>query len=272
MRSTVRSGNGHVILLHDAGGNREATLRALPLIIDRYKKAGYRFTTIGELLGRTRAEVMPRPGTEEMRLARIEGQTLGTKAVLLQGLGMLFLVAIYLTLARSLVTAFFAVLQKLRERKAVYDPAFLPPVSVLIAAWNEETVIVRTVESILGNGYPDLEVIVVDDGSKDGTLEVLRERFGADARVRILTQANAGKSAALNHAIGLSKNEILIAVDADTLFRAGTIQKLVRHFKDPNTGAVSGNARVGNRSKWITRFQSIEYIYGFNLDRRALDY
>jgi cellulose synthase/poly-beta-1,6-N-acetylglucosamine synthase-like glycosyltransferase len=63
-----------------------------------------------------------------------------------------------------------------------------------------------------------------------------------------------------------------VAVDADTLFRTGTIAKLVRHFADPLVGAVSGNARVGNRSKWITRFQSIEYIYGFNLDRRALDY
>ena len=45
----------------------------------------------------------------------------------------------------------------------------------------------------------------------------------------------------------------------------------MRHFQDLNVGAVSGNARVGNKQKWITKFQSIEYIYGFNLDRRALD-
>src|ERR1019366_3769498 len=96
------------------------------------------------------------------------------------------------------------------------------------------------------------------------TLEVLRERFGSDPRVRVLTQPNGGKSAALNNAIAHAANEILIAVDADTLFRAGTIQKLVRHFSNPDVGAVSGNARVGNRSKLITRFQSIEYIYGFN--------
>jgi peptidoglycan-N-acetylglucosamine deacetylase len=264
--------NGHVILLHDAGGNREATVRALGQVIDRYRKAGYRFATIAELLGKTRADVMPKPGNDEMRLARIEGQTLDAKAIFLQVLGILFLVAIYLTLARSLLYGVLAVMQKVRARRAVYDPLFRPPVSVLIAAWNEETVIARTVESILANGYEALEVVVVDDGSKDGTLRVLRERFGNHPSVSILTQPNSGKSAALNHAIANSKHDILVAVDADTLFRPGTIEKLVRHFKDPNTGAVSGNARVGNKNKWITRFQSIEYTYGFNLDRRALDY
>ena len=142
---------------------------------------------------------------------------------------------------------------------------------MVIAAYDEEKVIVKTVESVLANGYPDLEVVVIDDGSRDGTLRILEEAFGGEARVKIATQPNAGKAAALNHAISLTSNEILVAVDADTLLRRGTIGKLARHFSDPRVGAVSGNARVGNRGKWITRFQSIEYIYGFNLDRRALD-
>ena len=113
--------------------------------------------------------------------------------------------------------------------------------------------------------------MVVDDGSKDATLEVLRQNFGDHPKIRILTQPNGGKSSALNNAIAHARHEILVALDADTIFRAGTIEKLVRHFSDPMVGAVSGNARVGNRNSWITRFQSIEYIYGFNLDRRALD-
>jgi cellulose synthase/poly-beta-1,6-N-acetylglucosamine synthase-like glycosyltransferase len=100
---------------------------------------------------------------------------------------------------------------------------------------------------------------------------VLRQNFGDDPRVRILSQANGGKSSALNNAIAHARHDLLIALDADTIFRAGTIGKLVRHFADASVGAVSGNARVGNRNSWITRFQSIEYIYGFNLDRRALD-
>src|ERR1035438_5810290 len=102
-------------------------------------------------------------------------------------------------------------------------------------------------------------------------LEVLRRNFGDRPNVRILSQPNAGKSAALNNAIARARHDLLIALDADTIFRAGTIGKLVRHFADSQVGAVSGNARVGNRNSWITRFQSIEYIYGFNLDRRALD-
>jgi len=132
-------------------------------------------------------------------------------------------------------------------------------------------VIARTVRSILNNGYENLEVVVVDDGSKDRTLSVLEEEFAGDARVQICTQPNSGKAGALNHAIRESSHNILVALDADTIFRKGTIEKLVRHFGDEKVGAVSGNARVGNRKGWITRFQSIEYVCGFNLDRRALD-
>jgi cellulose synthase/poly-beta-1,6-N-acetylglucosamine synthase-like glycosyltransferase/peptidoglycan/xylan/chitin deacetylase (PgdA/CDA1 family)/spore germination protein YaaH len=265
-------GNGHIILLHDAGGDRNATIEALPRIIDRYVAEGYRFALVGDLLGRSRAQIMPKPAADEMRMAQIEGQALGLQARFLQSLGILFLAAIYLTLARSAIFGILAILQKIRAKNQRYDETFRPPVSVIIAAFNEETVITRTVESILRNGYADLEIIVVDDGSKDGTLAVLREAFADNPSVQILTQLNAGKSAALNNAISCARHQILVAVDADTLFLTGTIAKLVRHFSDPRVGAVSGNARVGNRKKWITRFQSIEYIYGFNLDRRALDY
>src|SRR5581483_11579391 len=117
--------------------------------------------------------------------------------------------------------------------------SFQPPVSVVVAAYNEEKVIARTVQSILDNGYPDVEVVVVDDGSKDETLQVLNEAFGDHPQVRIFTQPNRGKSAALNHAIGKANNEILVAVDADTIFRRGAIGKLVRHFAEPSVGAVS---------------------------------
>lgn len=263
--------DAHIILLHDAGGNREATVAALPMIIERYTKLGYRFVTAGELVGKTRAQVMPVPPANELRMARVEGNALDYKARFQQALGILFLLAIYLTVARSTIYSVLAVLQKRLAGRRVYEPSFQPPVSVVLAAYNEETVIVRTVESILANGYPDLEVIVVNDGSKDRTLQVLRERFDNHPTVTVLTQLNGGKSAALNNAISHASHDILIAVDADTLFRKGTIGTLVRHFCDPQVGAVSGNARVGNRNSWITRFQAMEYIYGFNLDRRALD-
>lgn len=262
----------HIILLHDAGGNRDATVTALPQIIDYYQSKGYRFARIGDLIGKNRDQVMPEAGPEELRLARIEGGGLDAKARFRQVLGILFLSAIFATLARSLIYGCLAVLQKSASGRARFDPSYCPYVSVIIAAYNEDKVIVRTVDSILQNGYPNMEIIIVDDGSKDRTLEVLNERFAGNPTVSILTQPNGGKSEALNNGIRRAKYEVLVAVDADTLFRPGTIQRLARHFKDPRIGAVSGNARVGNRQKWLTRFQSIEYMYGFNLDRRALDY
>jgi cellulose synthase/poly-beta-1,6-N-acetylglucosamine synthase-like glycosyltransferase len=222
-------------------------------------------------MGKSRAEIMPLPSAEERRWANIEGQALDAKGTFKIVIGTLFLIAIYLTLARSGLYGTLAVIQKVRARRRRFDPAYRPAVSVVIAAYNEEKVISRTVRSILDNGYEDTEVVVVDDGSKDATLAVLEAEFDDNRKVRIFTQPNRGKAAALNHAIRQARNSILVAVDADTIFRKGAIGYLVRHFADERVGAVSGNARVGNRHKWITRFQSIEYICGFNLDRRALD-
>ena len=263
--------NGHIILLHDAGGNRDATIEALPKIIEYFQSMGYRFVRCGDLIGKTEAEVMPVPSKEEMRWARIEGRAFDIKSNFLGLLGILFLSAIYLTAARSLIYGVLAVIQKLRSRGIIFDPAYRPPVSVVLAAYNEEKVIIRTVHSLLANGYDDIEIVVVNDGSKDKTYDILCENFAEHPKVLVLTQANGGKSAALNNAILHAKHEVLIAVDADTVFATGTIARLARHFQDAKIGAVSGNARVGNRGKWITRFQSIEYVYGFNLDRRALD-
>jgi len=262
---------GHVILLHDAGGDRSPTVAALPRIIDGLQARGYRFVPLSELMGQSRDQLMPAPSRTEMRWARIEGQAFDFQGTFKKLVGVLFLWAIYLTLARSLFSGVLAIAQKLRARRAQFDSDFHPPVSVVIAAYNEEKVIAATVRSVLENGYEGLEVVVVDDGSTDATPDVLRHNFGEHPGIRILTQPNGGKSSALNNAIAHASHDILIALDADTIFRKGTIAKLVRHFASPQVGAVSGNARVGNRNRWITRFQSIEYIYGFNLDRRALD-
>jgi len=263
--------DGHLILLHDGGGDRSATLAALPQIIDTLRHQGYKFVPLEQLMGRTRDQLMPVPSQDEMRWASIEGEALTSKGNFKKVIGLLFLIAIYLTLLRSLIYGILAVIQKHRAAKRVFDPSYCPSVSVVIAAYNEDKVIERTVRSILNNGYKDLEVVVVNDGSKDRTIDVLTAAFENEPRVRLFTQPNRGKSAALNHAIREARHEILVALDADTIFRTGTIEKLVRHFSNPKVGAVSGNARVGNRNSWLTRFQSIEYICGFNLDRRALD-
>ena len=188
--------NGHLILLHDAGGDRTATIQALPRIIDTLRAQGYTFVPIEKLMSDSRAALMPVPSPEEQRWARVEGEALTTKGTIKKVAGLLFLIAIYLTLGRSLIYGVLAIVEKRKAGKRTFDPNFRPAVSVVIAAYNEEKVIARTVRSILNNGYPDVEVVVVDDGSKDETLRVLRENFRGEERVRIFTQANAGKSEA----------------------------------------------------------------------------
>ena len=262
---------GNVILLHDGGGDRAATIDALPEIIERCRAKGYRFVSLGDLIGKSRDDLMPAPPVDEKRWADLEAQAFDMKGMFLRWIGRLFLAAIYLTGARSIIYAVLAIIQKFVARRRRYDASFTPPVSVVLAAYNEEKVIVRTIESLLASNYPELEVVVVDDGSKDRTWELLQQVAFREPRVRVFTKPNGGKSAALNMAVRAARHEILVAVDADTLFAKETIRELVKHFCDPRVAAVSGNAKVGNRQKWITRFQSIEYIYGFNLDRRALD-
>ncbi len=265
-----RLADGRIVLLHDGGGERSATVAALPRIIEHFRARGYRFATVSELIGKRRDEVMPSADGEGL-WARIAGAAFTVKSHATRALWVLLLAAIGLALLRSGAYGGLAVWQKTRSRARRFEAAFRPPVSVIVPARNEERVIVRTVESLLNNGYPQLEVVIVDDGSTDRTVEVLQRALGGDPRVRVHRQARRGKAAALNIAVRLARHELLIAVDADTVLRPGTIEKLVRHFADPSVGAVSGNVRVGNRRNWITRFQSIEYVYGFNLDRRALE-
>jgi cellulose synthase/poly-beta-1,6-N-acetylglucosamine synthase-like glycosyltransferase/peptidoglycan/xylan/chitin deacetylase (PgdA/CDA1 family)/spore germination protein YaaH len=263
--------DGNIILLHDGGGNREATIAALPQIIAGARERGFRFVSVGDLIGKSRADLMTNPPKDERRWAELEASAFDIKGMILRWIGRFFLAAIYLTGLRSLLYAVLAIIQKRRARRRRFDRDYAPPVSVVIAAYNEEKVIRRTIESVLASDYPELEIIVVDDGSQDATWAILQQVAETDARVRVYTQANGGKSTALNRAIAASRHEILVAVDADTLFAPATIRALVRHFSEPRVAAVSGNAKVGNKHNWITRFQSIEYIYGFNFDRRALD-
>jgi cellulose synthase/poly-beta-1,6-N-acetylglucosamine synthase-like glycosyltransferase len=146
-----------------------------------------------------------------------------------------------------------------------------PSVTVLIPAHNEESVIFQTVTSVLASDLPDLRVIVVNDGSIDRTRELLDTNFGQDPRVHIIHQVNRGKSAALSRAMTEAHTEIVVTIDADTEIEPDAISKLVRHFSDPKLGAMAGNVKVGNRSRWLTRWQALEYITSQNFERRALD-
>ena len=184
----------------------------------------------------------------------------------------LFLLGIVLGTSRLLIIGILALFQRLRRRRTVFDPAFSPTVAVVVPAFNEERVILRTIASLLASDHPaSFEIIVVDDGSTDATYQVSRDTFAGDPRVRVFTKTNEGKSSALNFGVAQTEAEIVVALDADTVFTRDTILKLVRHFADPRVGAVAGNAKVGNRINLLTRWQALEYITSQNLDRRAFD-
>jgi cellulose synthase/poly-beta-1,6-N-acetylglucosamine synthase-like glycosyltransferase len=263
---------GEVILLHDAGGDRSATVAALPELIHELKGRGYRFVPVSELAGLSKEQVMPEIPSNQRVFTRADAITfffLSTGGWTLQWI---FLIGIVLGLGRLLFVGSLAFAQWVRSRRRESVHAgdeFEPFVSIIVPAFNEELVIANTIVSLLASDYSNYEIIVVDDGSQDDTSKVVAERFGADARVRLITVANGGKAAALNTGLHHARGEVVIALDADTLFAPQTVGALVRRFYDKEIGAVAGNAKVGNRVNLITRWQALEYITSQNLDRRA---
>jgi cellulose synthase/poly-beta-1,6-N-acetylglucosamine synthase-like glycosyltransferase len=166
------------------------------------------------------------------------------------------------------LVAVFAKWQTRSRRRPRLD-GFLPPVSIVVPAYNEAVGIERTVRSLEASDYPDFEIVVVDDGSDDGTAEIV-ERL-ALPRVRLLRQGNGGKASALNTGIAATKAPVVVMVDGDTLFEPATLRRLVQPLVDERVGAVSGNTKVGNRRSMLGRWQHIEYVIGFNLDRRMYE-
>jgi cellulose synthase/poly-beta-1,6-N-acetylglucosamine synthase-like glycosyltransferase/peptidoglycan/xylan/chitin deacetylase (PgdA/CDA1 family)/spore germination protein YaaH len=265
------TGHGQVVLLHDGGGDRQQTLAALPRIIHELRARGYRFVTVSELAGMTQAQTMP-VVKENGTFARVDAVTFYVLAVGGWLVSWLYLGGIFLGLGRSAIVGGLALAQRWRARRresAHAGQGHTPFVSVIIPAFNEGTVIGKTVDSILASEYPAFEIVVVDDGSSDDTSEVVRKMFGAESRVRLFTRANAGKAAALSFGLTKSRGEVVIGLDADTVFEPTTIAHLAHRFSDPRIGAIAGNAKVGNRINLVTRWQALEYITSQNLDRRA---
>jgi cellulose synthase/poly-beta-1,6-N-acetylglucosamine synthase-like glycosyltransferase/peptidoglycan/xylan/chitin deacetylase (PgdA/CDA1 family)/spore germination protein YaaH len=265
---------GSIILLHDGGGDRSATIAALPVLIETLRARGYEIVPVSELVGKTRAEVMPALTPKQRWQARAD-----SVAFFLFGFFNNFVVAVFfigdfLMSARLLIIGVCAVIDRLRKRRNFAAPDFNPRVAVLIPAYNEEKVIVRTIRSVMMSNYKNIRIIMIDDGSTDRTLEVSREAYTDDiasGRLTLLTKPNGGKAEALNYALEYTDEEIYIGIDADGVIAHDAISRLVPHFANPKIGAVAGNAKVGNRVNLWTRWQALEYITSQNFERRALD-
>ena len=269
---------GNIILLHDGGGYRSETVRALPMIIEGVRAKGHQIVPLYQLLGKTRADVMPPIPSNERWAARLNWLGFWLFDITIKGITLIFLVGDVLMTSRLLFIGILAVFDRLRERhygRPGEIASYKPNVAVLIPAFNEEKVIERTIRAALGSHYPKLRVIVIDDGSSDRTLEIARETViaqKASDRALILTKPNSGKAEALNFGLEhLGDEEIFVGIDADTVIARDAISLLVPHFLNPKVGAVAGNAKVGNRMNLWTRWQALEYITSQNFERRALD-
>ncbi len=269
--SNLRCGN--IILLHDGGGNRAETVKALPVIIDQLRAKGYELVPVSGLLGKTRADVMPPITRNERWAAWVDSLNFDLFNGLSTFIIIVFFVGDVLMSARLVLIGALATYDRFRSGPPP-EQGYQPAVAVLIPAYNEEKVIERTVRSALESDYPVLRAIVIDDGSTDATLELCREAFGqeiADGRVTVLTKPNSGKADALNFGLEHVTEEIFVGIDADTVIAPDAISKLVPHFADPLVAAMAGNAKVGNRVNLWTRWQALEYITSQNFERRALN-
>jgi cellulose synthase/poly-beta-1,6-N-acetylglucosamine synthase-like glycosyltransferase len=228
--------SGNIVLLHDAGGNRAETVEALPQIIDQLRAKGYSFVPVSTLAGIPRDVAMPVISASDQAAAEADLFIFGAIGAIITALGWIFLFAITIGIARAIILSALALVQARREGRTIFPP--IDPtrfVTVMIPAFNEETVIVRAVHGVLASTDVRIEVIVIDDGSADRTSALVREAFADEPRVRLLTLENGGKARALNEGLKLATGEI-----------------------------------VGNRVNLVTRWQALEYITAQNLERRAL--
>lgn len=268
-----QNGDKGIILLHDAGGNRDATVKALPRIIHYFKLRGVKFATIGEILHLPKDAIMPPVHTDIVKFSGWASSVFYWTEKLLVGA---FWVAILLGLVRTLFMGILASLQYYRAKRekriltAVGDAE--ESLSIIIPAYNEEVNAVKTIENLLQQNYKNFEIIFVDDGSTDNTYDKVSNIFLNNDKILLLKKANGGKASALNFGIANCNSDYVVCIDADTQLMPDAISRLMKYFSQSGVGAVAGNVKVGNEKTVLTTWQSIEYTTAQNFDRRAFDF
>jgi len=169
----------------------------------------------------------------------------------------------------------YPILEGLRSKNRTKNPA--RAVSVLIPAWNEEIGIIKTLNSVINTDYSLLEIIVINDGSTDGTHRLVSqfienyEREHADSKdlvtLKYLKLPNGGKALAMNQGLSIATGEFIITIDADSVMDKDMIRNILHRFTDEQVAAVAGNVVIGNRKKPIELLQQLEYLHGFCFKR-----
>jgi peptidoglycan/xylan/chitin deacetylase (PgdA/CDA1 family)/glycosyltransferase involved in cell wall biosynthesis len=281
--ATPADGAGATVLLHDAGGDRSQTVAALDVLIPRLQAQGYRFVTVSQGLDLALASASQLPAARTVpettvaatALEQWRGRALVWTVQFADAVfnlfGVFILIAGGLMVARTALLFILAGHHARRRRRPDWswgEPVTVP-VSVVIPANNERENIAAAVTSIAQGDYPEIEVVVVDDGSTDGTGAIVKALRLPN--VRVIRVANGGKSSALNIGIAAARHDLIIMVDGDTVFEPTSIRALVQPFADAGIGAVAGNVKVSNRRSLIGQWQHVEYVIGFNLDRRLYE-
>jgi peptidoglycan-N-acetylglucosamine deacetylase len=249
--------------LRESGGD---LLVALPEMLSRLIGDGYRFLE-PEFATRSGDSIPPAGGIQDRKF--IDWLAFVLADFLLNGVTLLFFVMLVISAAFSLI---YIALSLVRRPHGPIDPAYTPPVTVVIPAFNEEKVIAACVGSVLRSDYPDFQVCIVDDGSTDHTADVVRKLVAGNPQVHLLREENAGKWHAANLALSRITTPIFVVADADSIFLPDTIRWLVQSFKDERVGAVAGLVEVGNRVNLLTDFQHQEYMVTQNVLRRAHEF
>jgi cellulose synthase/poly-beta-1,6-N-acetylglucosamine synthase-like glycosyltransferase/peptidoglycan/xylan/chitin deacetylase (PgdA/CDA1 family) len=264
------------VLLHDGGGNRAETLAYLERLIPWGRAQGYTFQSLPQVSPQVKA------GLSHGDPSLWDRETV----VLAQGIWVwpnqlmqaLFVFALASVGALGLLNIGLAIARRVRWRRRRMPARGCTmglPVAVVVAAYNEERVIGVTLEALCRSRYKNLvHILVVDDGSTDRTADIVAKIAATEPRIQLLRQANAGKAAALNRGFAQANAELVVTLDADTIFTPTTVGCLVRRFALDTTGrlgVVAGVPKVGNRRNLLTRWQALEYIVQIGIDRAAQD-
>lgn len=273
----IKQERGNIILLHDAGGDTRAeTVKALKILIPTLQKQGYHFTNLTNILHKSRSELMPAvPKTKSYYIMQLNLVLATVIYGISHFLVALFTIFIVLGMIRLLLMAYWAFKERRKEKKLGGFPVLesYPKVSIIVPAYNEEVNIVSSLQNLLKQTYPNFNIIMVDDGSKDSTYEKALEAFPNHPNLKIFTKSNGGKATALNFGISETDAEYVVCIDADTKLQQDAVKYMIARFLNSNPeekiAAVAGNVKVGNRVNWLTKWQAIEYTTSQNFDRLA---
>ena len=193
------------------------------------------------------------------------------------GTELVFFWLLVIGLATILISDFtFIPLAMIHDRlqKSYPDPVKdRPLVTVIVPAYNEEKNLSNILDSLLEQSYPHIEIVVVNDGSADGTAEIARNYMRRYSRIQLVDLAppNHGKTAALNAGISVSNGEYIVVMDADGVVERNCVMRMMAALTRPGIIAVAGNVKVANRTTFLTKLQALEYIRDINVPRRAFD-